>query len=224
LWHIMKLYSFHGFNDFVILVGYKGYYIKEYFYHYYLHNSDVRIDVSNGDIEYLGSRAEPWKITLVDTGLHTMTGARINKARHLLEADPFMLTYGDGLADIDICRLVSYHQSHGKLATVTSSQIEGRFGALETLESGLVKSFSEKPRGEQGWINAGFFVFNPGVFHYLRGGDDLVLEQHPLKSMANDGELMTYHHHGFWKPCDSLWDKKVLEKMWDSQTAAWRIW
>lgn len=224
IWHIMKLYSYHGFNEFVILLGYKSYYIKEYFYHYYLHNSDVTLDVSNGKATYHGSRAEPWKITLLDTGLETMTGGRLFRAKDYIQNQRFMLTYGDGLADLDIKALLAHHEEHGRLATVTSYQPDGRFGGLEVLDGGSVKSFSEKPKGESGWISAGFFVFEPEVFNFIKGDDSTVLEQEPLKELARAGELHTYHHNGFWKPCDSLWDKQVLEKFWSTGCAPWRVW
>jgi len=224
LWHIMKIYSSYGFNDFVVLLGYKGYYIKEYFANYFLHQSDVTIDMSNGSMEILNNSSEPWKVTLIDTGLHSMTGARIKKAKNIVGNEPFMLTYGDGVADINIEELVKFHKSHGKLMTMTSAQPDGRFGALDISEDSQVMEFKEKPKGDGSWINAGYFVCEPKVFDYITEGNDTVFEQKPLQSLAKDGEIFTYKHNGFWMPMDTLKDKNTLNEMWDKNDAKWKIW
>ncbi len=224
LWHIMKLYSKYGFNDFVILLGYKGYYIKEYFANYFLHQSDVAIDLKNNNMEILNTSSEPWKVTLLDTGLHSMTGGRIKRAETVLGNEAFMLTYGDGVSDINIEELVNFHKSHGKALTMTSAQPDGRFGALNIEVSGQVSSFLEKPKGDAGWINAGFFVCEPKVLSYITEGDGTVFEQKPLQNLAKDGEIFTYKHDGFWKPMDSLKDKNDLNKLWDTNNAQWKVW
>jgi glucose-1-phosphate cytidylyltransferase len=224
LWHIMKLYSHYGFNEFVVLLGYKGYYIKEYFANYFLHQSDITIDMSTNQMEIHNNSAEPWKVTLVDTGLHSMTGARIKKARSFLGNKPFLLTYGDGVSDINISELVAFHQSHGKAVTITSAQPEGRFGALNIDANNKVVEFQEKPRGDGTWINAGFFVCNPEVFNYIDDAEDTIFEQEPLKKLAQDGELYTYKHHHFWMPMDTLRDKIKLNELWDTNKASWKVW
>lgn len=224
LWHIMKIYSKYGFNDFVILLGYKGYYIKEYFANYFLHQSDVTIDIKNGKMEVLNNSSEPWKVTLLDTGLESMTGGRVIKAKNIVGNEPFLLTYGDGISNINIKDLVTFHKSHGKAITMTSAQPEGRFGALNIGENNQVTQFLEKPKGDGGWINAGFFVCEPKVFDYITEGDSTIFEQAPLQNLAKDGELYTYKHDGFWKPMDSLKDKNDLNKLWDSNKAPWKIW
>jgi glucose-1-phosphate cytidylyltransferase len=223
LWHIMKIYSHYGFNDFVILLGYKGYYIKEYFANYYLHQSDVTIDLATGRIEVLNNSSEPWKVTLLDTGLNTMTGGRIKRAKTIVGNESFMLTYGDGVGDINILELLKFHKSHGKAITVTAAQPEGRFGALDIGENNIVKTFKEKPKGDGAWVNAGFFVCEPKVFDYIEG-DSTVFEKEPLQKLAEDGELYAYKHQGFWKPMDTLRDKLELQKLWDSGKAPWKIW
>ncbi len=223
LWHIMKIYSKYGFNDFVLLLGYKGYYIKEYFANYFLHQSDVTIDMQTGKMEVLNNSSEPWRITLLDTGLDTMTGGRVKKAQQIVGNEPFMLTYGDGVSDINIDELVKFHKSHGKAITMSSTQPEGRFGALN-LDGDKVESFLEKPKGDGGWINIGFFVCEPKVFDYIEDGDDVVFEQAPLKNLALDGEMFTFKHNGFWKPMDSLKDKNDLNKLWDTNKAPWKTW
>lgn len=223
LWHIMKIYSRYGFNDFVLLLGYKGYYIKEYFANYFLHQSDVTIDMQTGEMEVLNNSSEPWRITLLDTGLDTMTGGRIKKAQKIVGNEPFLLTYGDGVSDIDIEELVKFHKTHGKAITMSSTQPEGRFGALN-LDGVRVESFLEKPKGDGGWINIGYFVCEPKVFDYIDIGDDVVFEQAPLKNLALDGEMFTFKHNGFWKPMDSLKDKNDLNNLWDSQKAPWKVW
>lgn len=224
LWHIMKIYSKYGFNDFVILLGYKGYYIKEYFANYFLHQSDVTIDLKNNNIEILNNSSEPWRVTLLDTGLNSMTGGRIKRAQHIVGNEPFMLTYGDGVSDIDISKLVSFHKSHGKAITMTSAQPDGRFGALNISSNSQVLDFQEKPKGDGSWINAGFFVCEPEVFNYITEGDSTIFEQSPLKGLAKSGELFTYKHDGFWMPMDTLRDRNLLQKMWESDKAPWKIW
>lgn len=224
LWHIMKIYSSYGFNEFVVLLGYKGYYIKEYFANYFLHQSDVTIDLQNNHMEILNNSCEPWKVTLLDTGLNAMTGARIKKAQSFLGNEPFMLTYGDGVSDIDINALLKFHKAHGKSITMTSAQPEGRFGALDISSLNKVNEFKEKPKGDGGWVNAGFFVCEPTVFDYIDDGDDIVFEEQPLKEMAQKGEIYTYKHDGFWMPMDTLRDKNKLNEMWSQNKAPWKIW
>ena len=224
LWHIMKTYSHYGINEFVILLGYKGYYIKEYFANYFLHQSDVTIDMSNGDMEVHNNSSEPWKVTLLDTGLNAMTGARIKKAKAHIDNEPFMLTYGDGVADIDIQETLSFHQQHGKLMTMTSAQPEGRFGALNINENDQVTTFEEKPKGDGSWINAGYFVCQPEVLDYIDNGDDVVFEQEPLRRLAQNGEIFTYKHKSFWMPMDTLRDKIKLNEMCEHGNAPWMIW
>ena len=224
LWHIMKTYSQYGFNEFVVLLGYKGYYIKEYFANYFMHQSDVTIDMSDGSMEVHNNSSEPWKVTLLDTGLHSMTGARIKKAQNFIGNEPFMLTYGDGVADINIENLVSFHKSHGRSMTMTSTQPAGRFGALDIDENNKVNVFKEKPKGDGSWINAGYFVCEPKVFDYIMLGDAVVFEQEPLQNIAEDGELITFKHNGFWKPMDSLKDKNDLNNLWDENKAPWKTW
>ena len=222
LWHIMKIYSTYGFNDFVICLGYKGYVIKEYFANYFLHNSDVTIDIKNNSMEIHNNYSEPWKVTLVDTGLNTMTGGRIKRVAKYLDDETFMLTYGDGVGDINIKELVEFHKNHGKLATVTATQPEGRFGALK-LENNKVANFAEKMDNRNSWINGGFFVLEPEVINYIKD-DTTIWEREPLEKLSKDGTLMAYFHNGFWKPMDKLKDKMELEEMWSSGDAPWRIW
>jgi glucose-1-phosphate cytidylyltransferase len=223
IWHIMKHYSSYGVNEFVILLGYKGYVIKEYFANYFLHNSDVTIDVRNNKVEVHNNTSENWKITLVETGLNTMTGGRILKAKKHLEDDTFMLTYGDGLSDIDIDALKRTHKNHGKALTVTAVQPEGRFGSLNILENNNVNSFLEKPKGDGSWINGGFFVCEPKIFDYIKD-DETIFERAPLEEMASDGELFAYKHNGFWKPMDTLRDRNQLNDTWDKGQAQWKRW
>jgi len=224
LWHIMKTYSEYGFNEFVILLGYKGFYIKEYFSNYFLHQSDVTIDMSNGSMEIHNNSSEPWKVTLLDTGLHSMTGTRIKKSQSFIGNESFMLTYGDGVADINISELLNFHKKHGKYMTMTSTQPAGRFGALDIDEKNQVNIFKEKPKGDGSWINAGYFICEPKVFDYIMEGDSVVFEQEPLQNIAKDGELITYKHNGFWKPMDSLKDKNDLNDLWDKNKAPWKVW
>jgi glucose-1-phosphate cytidylyltransferase len=222
LWHIMKVYSHYGFNDFVILLGYKGYFIKEYFANYFLHQSDVTIDLSTNAMKVHNNTSEPWKVTLLETGQDTMTGGRIKRAKDYIGQEPFLLTYGDGVADIDLGKLVGFHQKNGKLVTMTAVQPEGRFGALETTGN-RVDSFLEKPKGDGAWINGGFFVCQPEVLDYI-SNDDTVFEQEPLQNLAKEGQLLHYRHDGFWKCMDTLRDKKVLNEMWSAGHAKWKIW
>lgn len=224
LWHIMKLYSHYGFNEFVILLGYKGYYIKEYFANYFLHQSDVTLDIQTGKMEILNNSSEPWKVTLLDTGLDSMTGGRIKRAKSFIGNQPFMLTYGDGVSNVDIAELVKFHKSHGKAMTMTSAQPDGRFGALNIESNNQVTHFLEKPKGDGGWINAGFFVCEPKVFDYITDGDGTIFEQAPLQNLAKNGEIFTYKHTGFWKPMDTLRDKQELQKLWETKTAPWKVW
>ena len=224
LWHIMKIYSSYGFNEFVILLGYKGYIIKEYFANYYRHMADMTIDLCNNSIEYHKNKAEPWKVTLIDTGRDTMTGGRVKRVEKYVNNEPFLLTYGDGVADIDIDELLTFHKKHGKAITMTSVQPEGRFGALSINERNMVDKFQEKPKGDGSWINGGFFVCEPKVFDYIIDEDSTIFERTPLENLAKDGELYTYKHRGFWKPMDTLRDKTQLEEMIASDSAPWVKW
>lgn len=225
LWHIMKIYEAYGYNDFVLCLGYKAQSIKEYFLNYYLYNSDVSIDIEKNKVDVHFSNSESFKVTLVDTGLTTNTAGRIKKIEKYVRDETFMLTYGDGVADIDITKLVEFHKSHGKLATLTSIQTPGRFGNIEMDEDGKVNHFVEKPQGDGMWINGGFFVLEPGIFKYLDGDmDDIQWENVPLKEIANDGELAAYKHPGFWKPMDALRDRIELEQLWSTGHAKWKIW
>ena len=221
LWHIMKLYSHYGFNDFIVCLGYKGYVIKEYFANYVLHNADLTVDLAKGAIEYHATNHEPWRVTLVDTGSETMTGGRLKRvAPYLDPGEPFFLTYSDGVADLDLKALAEFHKKHGKDATVTAVAPPGRFGALE-IEAGEVRRFVEKPPGDQGLINGGFFVLQPSVIDRIEG-DATIWEQEPLTGLAHDHQLMAFRHDGFWAPMDTLRDKNVLEAMWASGEAPWR--
>lgn len=224
LWHIMKMYSFYGFNDFVICLGYKGYSIKEYFAHYFLHESDVTFDFRNDNQRIVHHHsAEPWRVTLVNTGLETMTGGRVKKVRPYVGEEPFMLTYGDGVSDVNIRNLVDYHTAHGKHATVTSIQPVGRFGAIDLTDENLVRGFHEKPKGDGLWINGGFFVLQPEVFDYI-DSDDTMFERAPLETLAEQGQLAAYKHDGFWQAMDTLRDKTLLEELWESGSAPWKTW
>ena len=224
LWHIMKTYSQYGYSEFVILLGYKGYFIKEYFANYFLHQSDVTINLKNNNISIHNNSSEPWKVTLLDTGLNTMTGGRILRAKEFIGDRPFLLTYGDGVADINIEELVEYHKSHNGCITMTSSQKEGRFGALNLDADNKITKFLEKPRGDSSWINAGFFLCDPEVFDYIRDGDETVFEQEPLMELASHNKMYAYKHRGFWRPMDSLKDKNDLIEMWNTDQAPWKVW
>ncbi len=223
LWHIMKIYSSYGYQDFVICLGYKSYLIKEYFANYYLHQSDLTIDLKDNSIEWHGSQAEPWKITLKDTGLNTMTGGRIKRIQNFVKGETFMLTYGDGVANVDLDSLYKFHKSHGKLCTVTSVQPSGRFGALSLDAKDNVESFFEKPKGDGAWVNGGFFVCESKIFDYIEG-DNSIWEKEPLENLAKDGQLVAYKHKAFWKPMDTLRDKIDLESLWNSGRAEWKTW
>jgi glucose-1-phosphate cytidylyltransferase len=223
LWHIIKMYSWHGINDFVVCCGYKGYIIKEYFANYFLHMSDVTFDLQGNTMHVHQKRAEPWKVTLVDTGDSSMTGGRLRRvAEYVRDEEAFCLTYGDGVGDNDIAASIAFHLNHGKAATLTATYPPGRFGALDIRE-GHVRSFKEKPRGDGALINGGFFVLSPKVLSLL-DGDDTVWEQGPLMKLAEEGELMAFPHYGFWQPMDTLHDKNALEKMWIDGTAPWKKW
>lgn len=223
LWHIMKIYSHHGYNDFIILCGYKGYMIKEYFANYYRYMADMTIDLTNNSISYLKNNAEPWKVTLIDTGLNTMTGGRIKRAKEYIGNSTFMCTYGDGVSDVNIHALVKKHREHGKAITLTSVQPEGRFGALHINKDNRIEGFHEKPQGDGLWVNGGFFVCEPKIFDYIEG-DDTIFEKDPLENLAKDEELYTYKHYGFWKPMDTLRDKIQLEELIASGKAPWIKW
>ena len=224
LWHIMKIYSHYGFNEFIILCGYKGYMIKEYFANYYRHMSDMTIDMTTNSITHHANHAEPWKVTLVDTGMDTMTGGRIKRVQKYVGDEPFMLTYGDGVSDVNIPELLKFHREHGKAITMTAVQPEGRFGSLQITSENKVTSFQEKPKGDGSWINAGFFVCQPEVFDYITNGDKTIFERTPLEKLASNGQLFTYKHNGFWKPMDTLRDKNQLEEMIEQGTAPWIKW
>lgn len=223
LWHIMKIYSSHGVNDFVICCGYKGYVIKEYFANYFLHMSDVTFDMVSNQMEVHQKKAEPWKVTLVDTGDETLTGGRLKRvAEYVRDEQFFCFTYGDGLADVDISKQIAFHNQHGKLATVTAVQPPGRYGAL-LLEGDEVRGFQEKPPGDGAWINGGYFVLSPRILNYI-DGDRTAWESSPLELIARDGQLSAYEHQGFWQPMDTLRDKNHLEALWASNNAPWKSW
>lgn len=223
LWHIMKIYSAHGINDFVVCCGYKGYVIKEYFANYFLHMSDVTFDMAHNEMIVHEKRAEPWRVTLVDTGDDSMTGGRLKRVRdHVKDEDAFCFTYGDGVGDIDIGASIAFHRTHGRQATLTATYPPGRFGALQ-MADGRVTDFLEKPQGDGGMINGGYFVLSPKVIDRIPD-DATVWEQEPLCGLAHDGELMAWEHHGFWQPMDTLRDKQQLESLWSARKAPWRIW
>jgi glucose-1-phosphate cytidylyltransferase len=222
LWHVMSIYASHGQNDFIVACGYKGEVIKEYFHSFYIRNSDYVVSLRDGKEEILRSSAPDWKIACVDTGLSTRTGGRIAKLRDWLGNDRFMVTYGDGVGDVDVRALLAFHESHGKLATVTAVRPPARFGSL-VIDGGAVKEFSEKPQTGEGWINGGFFVFEPQVLDFI-AGDSTDLEREPMEKLAGSGELMAYQHHGFWQPMDTLREKKLLEELWESGKAPWKTW
>jgi glucose-1-phosphate cytidylyltransferase len=222
LWHIINIYASHGYKDFLIACGYKGELIKEYFRNIFVHSHDYVIDLRDGAIRVLNNGGVDWRVGVIDTGLETMTGGRIRRLRDWVHDEPFMLTYGDGLGDVDIGRLVAFHRAHGKLATITAVRPPARFGGL-VLDGGSVREFSEKPQTGEGWINGGFFVFEPAVFDYL-DGDETILEREPLERLTAAGELMAYKHEGFWQPMDTLREKQLLETLWTTGSAPWKTW
>lgn len=224
LWHIMKIYSAYGYFDFIICLGYKGYVIKEYFTNYFHHMSDLTINLKNNTVKVHDSKAEPWTITLVDTGNETMTGGRIKRIQKYVGDEPFLLTYGDGVSNINIDELIKFHQKKNKYCTVTAVQPSGRFGAMNILNDYMVDSFMEKPKGDGAWINGGFFVCQPQVFDYIKEGDATVFERAPMEGLARDNQMAAFKHCGFWKPMDTLRDKNELEQNWKNNTAPWKIW
>ena len=224
LWHIMKEYSHYGFNEFIICLGYKGYVIKEYFADYFLHTSDVTFDISNNEMIVHYNHAEPWKVTLIDTGLETMTGGRIKKIQKYINNETFMLTYGDGLCDIDIRKLVEFHKSHKKIATMTAINVGQRFGVLDINQQDIIQSFREKNDLDGSWINGGYMVLNPRVFDYIGDDDSIVFEQDPLEKLSQNGQLVAYKHQGFWQCMDTQRDKMKLEKLWKTGNAPWKVW
>ena len=226
IWHIMKIYSHYGFNDFVICLGYKGYLIKEYFSNYFLHKSDVTFDYTKEvlDVKFHHTKSEPWKVSLIDTGQDTMTGSRIKRIKNFLNNETFMMTYGDGVGDIDIDKLLHSHKEKGKLATMTTVLPPGRFGAAEIDAEGLVTDFLEKPTGDGNFINGGFFVLEPQIFDLIDNSEDVVWEDYPLKKLSSDLNLNSYHHGGFWQPMDTLREKKLLEDLWAKNNAPWKLW
>ena len=223
LWHIMKMYSSFGFDDFVICLGYKGYMIKEYFVNYCMHMYDITVDLCRNDVQFHSNAADPWRVSLVNTGENTLTGGRVKRIRDYIGNETFLLTYGDGVADIDIAALVNFHKQHGKIATVTAVQAPGRFGSLDLYDGSSVRAFMEKPKGDGTWINGGFFVMEPEIFDYLEG-DRTSLEREPLEQMAANNQLMAYLHHGYWQPMDTLREKNQLEELWSLGKAPWRMW
>lgn len=225
LWHIMKIYETYGFNDFIICLGYKGYIIKEYFMQYFMHNSDVTIELNNNKVDVHYSNTESFKVTLIDTGLHTKTAGRLKRIQNYIGAEDFMLTYGDGVADIDLSALYAFHKAHGKIATLTAVQPGGKFGGVEIDANDTIESFREKPQEDGQWINAGFFILKPEVFDYLPDNADQVMwEDSPLANLTKDGQLKAFKHHGFWKCMDAMRDKIELEQIWESKQAPWKVW
>ena len=224
LWHIMKIYSHYGFNDFIILTGYKSHMIKEYFVNYYQKYSDITVDLLNNSVEIHRTRTEPWKVTLLYTGENTMTGGRIKRAQEYIGNERFLLTYGDGVSDVDISESIKSHEASGKLCTITAVQLAGRFGALLIKDDNMITAFMEKPKGEESWINGGFFVCEPKVFDYITEGDATTFERAPLENLAKDGQLNAYKHSGFWQPMDMLRDKIALTQLWENGNAPWKIW
>ncbi|PIE71504.1 MAG: glucose-1-phosphate cytidylyltransferase [Deltaproteobacteria bacterium] len=222
LWHIMKIYSAYGINDFIVCLGYKGYVIKEYFANYFLHMSDVRFDMANNRMEVIQKNVEPWRVTLVDTGEGTLTGGRLKKVAQYLGGKTFCFTYGDGVGNVDIKKTLAFHRQHGKMATMTAVMPPARFGALE-LAGNRITHFSEKPKGKEAWINGGFFILEPAVIDYIKG-DSTSWEKEPLEQLARDGHLEAYFHNGFWQPMDTLRDKKKLVELWNSGQAPWKVW
>lgn len=224
LWHIMKEYAWYGYNEFIVCCGYKQHVIKEWFSQYYLHNSDLTFDFTEGgEMTVHNNMAEPWKVTLIDTGLHTMTGGRIKRIQKYIGNETFMMTYGDGVSDIDISQLVDYHHENGKLVTMTAVQPDGRFGVLDIRENNAVRAFREKNRKDSGWINAGYMVLEPQIFDYIEG-DSTMFEREPLERVAREGELIAYRHNGFWQCMDTQRDKQKLEELWEGKAAPWKKW
>lgn len=223
IWHIMKIYSSYGYNDFVICLGYRGYLIKEYFANYFLHQADITIDLLSNSLEVHDTNVEPWKVTMVDTGRDTMTGGRIAKVKKYLDNEPFMLTYGDGVSNVNIEELVSFHKKSDKIATVTSVQPHGRFGAISFDNKGVIEEFREKPQ-EGAWVNGGFFVLQPEVFNYISANENCVWERDPVEKLVAERQLSAFQHKGFWHPMDTLRDKHQLEALWNSNNCEWRIW
>lgn len=224
LWHIMKIYSHYGINEFIVCCGYKGYVIKEYFSNYFRHNSDLTVDLQNNSIEIHNNNSEPWKITMVDTGLNTMTGGRVKRIQKYVGDETFLLTYGDGVTDLNIDESIKFHKSTSKFLTVTAYKPSGKFGALDIDDVGNVNSFQEKPAGDGNWINAGFFVCEPQVFDYITEGDSAIFEKKPLENLSKDKQMAAFKHHGFWKPMDTLRDNVELNEMWDKHIAPWKVW
>ncbi len=225
LWHIMKTYSHYGHNDFIICLGYKGFYIKEYFMDYYMHNSDMTIELESNKVNIHYTQAESFKVTLIDTGLNTKTAGRLQRIKKYVGNEPFMLTYGDGVCDINLDELIKFHKSHGKIATVSAVQPEARFGGMELGASNSVSIFKEKPTGDGQWINGGYFVLSPGIFDYLgENADNTMWEDQPLENLSKDDQLMAYKHSGFWKCMDAMRDKIELENLWNNQKAKWKVW
>ncbi|MEO6550706.1 MAG: glucose-1-phosphate cytidylyltransferase [Ferruginibacter sp.] len=224
IWHVMKTYAAHGINDFIICCGYKGYMIKEYFANYFRHNSDITIDLANNSMEIHDNYSEPWKITLIDTGLNTMTGGRVKRIQKYVGNEAFLLTYGDGVGDINITETIRQHKASGKIFSTTAYKPEGRFGALEIQPDDTVASFLEKPQGDGAWINAGYFVCEPQIFDYLSGDDAQILEREPLENISSDGKMRAYKHRGFWKPMDTLRDNIELNALWEKGNAPWKTW
>lgn len=223
LWHIMKSYAHYGYTEFIICLGYKGYVIKEFFSDYFLHMSDVTFDLKNNKMQIHNNTSEPWKVTLIDTGLHTNTGGRVKKIEPYIGNEPFLLTYGDGVSDVNITEVVKFHKKHGKLATITSVQPGGRFGVLDIEEDNRIQSFREKSKEDGGWINAGFMILQPDVFSYIRDENES-FEGYPLETLANTNQLMAYRHTGFWQCMDTLRDKNILEELWERGQAPWKQW
>jgi glucose-1-phosphate cytidylyltransferase len=225
LWHIMKIYSSHGFNDFIICLGYKGYVIKEYFMNYFLHNSDIQIDLANNNMQVLGTRSEAFNVTLVETGLNTKTAGRLQQVKDYIGNEDFMLTYGDGVANIDIKALVNFHNQKNKIATITAVKPDARFGGMDLSENDIVESFREKAQSDAQWINGGFFVLKPEVFRYLQKDmSNIMWEDEPLEKLTADGELVAYKHRGFWKCMDALRDKIELNDLWEKNISPWKVW
>mgnify|MGYP003299701422 FL=1 len=223
LWHIMKYYSSFGFDEFIICLGYMQYVVKEYFADYYLHNSDIEFDLKSNSMKVLDNHVEPWKVSLVDTGLNTMTGGRIRRIQKYVGDEPFLLTYGDGVCNVDLNKLIAFHEKHGKTATLTAINFGQSKGTLDIAENGMVTAFREKDEQDGEIINGGYMVLNPEVFDYL-GGDECIFEKEPIQNMAKNGQLMCYRHEGFWQCMDTMREKKLLEEMWESGKAPWKVW